>query len=262
MSAMGLTPPEPRYLQIAQRLRSAILAGEHAPGEALPGESVLSERYGVSRPVIRQALGLLQTEGLITVEHGRGTYVRQPRQLLHHGSARYDRSGRAPGQSAFEAEVGKVEPSTPTRRELTAVEEVPAPVEVASRLGLTEGDPVVVRRHVFWLGEDPVQLLLAYYTVDLARGTTLAEVKSTPSGVHAFLEDELGYRLTRAVEEVETRMPSPEETQLLRLLPGVPVLGVWRTRYAGERPLEAALQLFPGDRWRLGYDMPIGRRSG
>jgi DNA-binding GntR family transcriptional regulator len=56
-------------------------------------------------------------------------------------------------------------------------------------------------------------------------------------------------------------MPSPEETRLLRLLPGVPVLGVWRTRYAGERPVEAALQLFAADRWRLSYETPLGRRG-
>ncbi|HVS44062.1 MAG TPA: GntR family transcriptional regulator [Candidatus Dormibacteraeota bacterium] len=258
---MSVVEPEPKWRQIAHLLRSVIVAGEYGPGAALPGEAVLAERYGVKRPAIRQALALLQAEGLIYAEHGRGTFVRERRQLLHHGTARYDRTGRAPGQSAFEAEVGRVEPTAPTRRELTAVEEVPAPLEAATRLGLAEDEPVVVRRHVFWLGEDPVQLLLAYYPVNLARGTTLAEVKSTPSGVHAYLEDELGYRLTRAAEDVEARMPTPDETQLLRLLPGVPVLGVWRTRYAGERPLEAALQLFPGDRWRLGYETPIGRRG-
>jgi GntR family transcriptional regulator len=255
---VSVTPPEPRYSQIAGFLRAAIVGAEYGPGQALPGESVLAERWHVSRPVIRQALALLQAEGLIYAEHGRGTFVREKRQLLHHGGRRYDRSGRAPGQSAFEAEVANVEPTAVPRRELTSVEEVPAPLEAATRLGLPEEEPVVLRRHVFWLGEDPVQLLDAYYPVNVARGTILARRESTPSGVHAWLEDEGGYKLTWAVEDVEGRMPTPEETQLLRLLPGVPVLVVWRTRYAGSQPVEAARQLFAADRWRLSYDAPIG----
>ena len=62
-----LAPPVPRYSQIAQRLREAIVAGEHRPGTAIPSESQLADRYGVSRAVVRQAIALLTTEGLLTV---------------------------------------------------------------------------------------------------------------------------------------------------------------------------------------------------
>jgi GntR family transcriptional regulator, transcriptional repressor for pyruvate dehydrogenase complex len=69
--------------QIATRLEQAILGGEFAPGERLPSERVLSARLGVSRSVVREALGRLTSLGLVRSQHGSGTRVEapSPRQL-------------------------------------------------------------------------------------------------------------------------------------------------------------------------------------
>jgi len=56
----------PVYLQVADQLREAILAGDLSPGEALPTERELAESFGVSRPSVREALRALQAQGLIT----------------------------------------------------------------------------------------------------------------------------------------------------------------------------------------------------
>jgi DNA-binding FadR family transcriptional regulator len=55
----------PVYLQVAEQLREAILAGELAPGEELPTERELSQSFGVSRASVREALRALQAQGLI-----------------------------------------------------------------------------------------------------------------------------------------------------------------------------------------------------
>ncbi|GAA5073586.1 DNA-binding GntR family transcriptional regulator [Thermocatellispora tengchongensis] len=65
-----------RYRQIADDLRAQIEVGEIAPGAAVPSEAELRERYAASRNTVRQALAVLQGEGLIVAEHGRGRFVR------------------------------------------------------------------------------------------------------------------------------------------------------------------------------------------
>jgi GntR family transcriptional repressor for pyruvate dehydrogenase complex len=60
---------------VAQTLSAAIRNGSHALGEALPPEAVMAKSYGVSRPVMREAIARLQAEGLVQVKHGLGVYV-------------------------------------------------------------------------------------------------------------------------------------------------------------------------------------------
>lgn len=65
-----------RYQKIAATLREQIRRGELAPGAALPSEAELRRRFAASRNTVRQALTVLENEGLIVAEHGRGRFVR------------------------------------------------------------------------------------------------------------------------------------------------------------------------------------------
>lgn len=60
---------------VHDQLRRAILDGDVAPGDALPGERDLAARFGVNRHAVRQALGRLAQSGLVTVSHGGATRV-------------------------------------------------------------------------------------------------------------------------------------------------------------------------------------------
>ena len=73
---MGLESPRPQYRQLADLIRAAIDRGEYAPGSLLPSEDELARRYNVSRPTVNRAMSILRSEGLIRVERGRGTIVR------------------------------------------------------------------------------------------------------------------------------------------------------------------------------------------
>ena len=59
----------PAYLQVAGQLRAAIVAGDLAPGQALPTERELSSTFGVGRTTVREALRVLQAEGLVLAAH-------------------------------------------------------------------------------------------------------------------------------------------------------------------------------------------------
>lgn len=63
-----------KYYDLMEDLRKQIIVGEIKPGEKLPSENQLSAEYEVSRQTVRKALQILQNEGYIYAEHGRGTF--------------------------------------------------------------------------------------------------------------------------------------------------------------------------------------------
>lgn len=63
-----------KYVDLCEDLRGQILAGKIKPGDKLSSENELSAAYGVSRQTVRKALEILQGEGYIYAEHGRGTF--------------------------------------------------------------------------------------------------------------------------------------------------------------------------------------------
>jgi GntR family transcriptional repressor for pyruvate dehydrogenase complex len=75
---MNFKPIKPKKVstQIADQIRSSILAGEFAPGDKLPPERELAEMFGVSRPSVREALNVLASSGLVMSYQGGGTVVR------------------------------------------------------------------------------------------------------------------------------------------------------------------------------------------
>ncbi|WP_245642187.1 GntR family transcriptional regulator [Nonomuraea candida] len=66
-----------RYRLIAGWLRERIERREFAPGDLLPSEAALRRRFGASRNTVRRALALLEQEGLVAAEHGRGRFVQK-----------------------------------------------------------------------------------------------------------------------------------------------------------------------------------------
>ncbi len=72
--------PVPLYYQLQELLKRDIDARHWQPGEVLPSESELESRLGVSRTVIRKALDVLEADGQVIRQRGRGTIVAQPKQ--------------------------------------------------------------------------------------------------------------------------------------------------------------------------------------
>jgi GntR family transcriptional repressor for pyruvate dehydrogenase complex len=69
--AQGVSLLEP----IVARITEGILNGQYAVGERLPSEAQLQEEWGVSRSVVREAMKVLSSRGLVRIEQGRGTFV-------------------------------------------------------------------------------------------------------------------------------------------------------------------------------------------
>jgi GntR family transcriptional regulator len=218
-----------KYRLIADELRAAINSGTYGPGDRLPGENALMSRYGVARMTARQALAVLQNEGLMTTRKGAGVFVRDFRPIVREGIARLSRERWASGRGIWDADQDN--------RSLTVdrikVREKKATGYVADTFGLDDGDTVVIRDRRYLLDDRPVLLAVSSLPASIARGTPIAEKDAGPGGVYARLA-ELGLAPAHFREDLRARMPSDDEAATLSLNPGTPVITIARTAYTAD----------------------------
>ena len=72
---------KPKYFSLMEQLRSDIMSGAIRPGEKLPSENELSQKYSLSRHTVRKALGILEQDGYVEAFHGRGTCSENMRHI-------------------------------------------------------------------------------------------------------------------------------------------------------------------------------------
>ena len=240
------------FRQIADHLRGAIEKGHLAENEQIPSETMLVEHYGVARMTVRNAIGVLQAEGLVLAEHGRGVFVRLRPPVRRLASDRFARRNRELGKAAFIAEAEQAG-SQPEVDSIVIREERPSP-DISARLGTTR---IVLTRHRRYLLDGrPVETAISYIPLDIARGTPIADPNPGPGGIYARLE-EAGHTLDHFDEEIRARMPMPDEARALRLSPGVPVFHLVRTAYDTEgRAVEVCDTIMAADSYVLAYSLP------
>jgi GntR family transcriptional regulator len=221
---------------VAEALQRAISDKAYKPGDQLPSESELVAQFGASRPTVRRALRELQLRGLIRTRQGKGSFVRTPSPIAITLTAENYRRHQREGRRGFDAQVR--EQGHRPDQEIIEVATMPAPHEVAERLGIKEGAAVVIRRLRFMVDDEPVQLVRVYYDPELVAGSKLEQSVPIEDGVHAELR-RLGVQVTRFVEDFQgARLPDADEARLLQLPSGVPVTRNIRTAYAGDQPVE------------------------
>ncbi len=240
------------FRQIADQLRDAIEKGRLGENEQIPSETMLVEHYGVARMTVRHAIQVLQSEGLVLAEHGRGVFVRPRPPVRRLAADRFARRNREQGKAAFIAEAEQAG-SKPEVDSIVVRQERPSR-DVAGRFGSTR--KVLARHRRYLLDGQPVETAVSYIPMDIANGTRIAEPNPGPGGIYARLE-EAGHVLDHFDEEVRSRMPMPEEARALRLLPGVPVFHLIRTAYDTDgRAVEVCDTIMAADAYVLAYSLP------
>ncbi|MFJ2636445.1 GntR family transcriptional regulator [Streptomyces sp. NPDC087422] len=241
---------QPKYQRIADALRDAIQAGEYGPGDRLPGENDLMATYEVARMTARQALGVLQSEGVAESRKGAGVFVRSFRPLRRKGIQRLSRSQWGEGRSVWAADA---DDRILVVDQLTVTEEE-APPGVAAVLGMQSGEAVCVRSRRFVLDGKPILLAKSYLSAEMVAGSAITQEDTGPGGTYARLA-ELGYKPVHFREEIRSRMPSTDEAKRLSLTMGTPVILVVRTAFADEgRAVEINEMTLDSASYILEYD--------
>ncbi|MEW1719847.1 GntR family transcriptional regulator [Streptomyces sp. NPDC093109] len=222
-----------RYLEIAEALRTAILDGEYPVGALLPSESDLAARWSVSRGTVRQAVGLLASDGLIGSRQGARRVVL--RQELRHSFQQlhsFAQWGRAMGCEV----AGRI--ITRTARGATA--------EEAARLGTAPGSEVLYVVRLRLLDGEPVMVERTVYTEWVA-----PFVRALPDDVVSImnsLAEDAGVVAHYGEHLIDAVPAGSEDARLLQVRRGSPLLRQRHlTNTATGRPIE-----WTDDRYRAG----------
>ena len=243
-------PRRPKYQIIAEDLREAIVDRRaYAPGDRLPGEEALAAQYGVAAMTVRQAFGVLRSEGLVESRRGSGVYVQDFRPIRRHGIQRLSREQWGAGKSIWEADDDR-----PLTVDEVSVEEVEAPPHIAGALSLAPGETACRRSRRFVLDGRPVMLAASYLPYNLVAGSAITRPDTGPGGTYARL-GELGHAPAHFTEEIIGRMPSSEEAGRLSIPVGRPVLKVVRVAFDSEgAAVEVNDMVFDTASYVLSYD--------
>ena len=239
---MSVRPGKRLYEQVAAALHADIRKGRLGPGDRLPSERELVERFKVSIGTVRAALVQLKSEGLVTSHQGRGVFVTEQATLRRLSTD----ISEARGFYTMLDRMGK-EPATKTE-----VTRGPAAEEVADALGVPVGEEVVIRARILRTeGDPPTGQAISYFpswVVEAAPNLADPNV----SGLPVWLREAFGP--TYSEDLVDARMPTPEERERLEIPEGVPVLIIkGTTRDQQHRTLHFIDKVTPAGRMQYGY---------
>ncbi|MFG1954741.1 GntR family transcriptional regulator [Micromonospora sp. NPDC048830] len=247
----------PKYQRIADELRREIKDGLYGPGERLPPETALLERFrtsfpGLSLQTMRNAIGVLRGEGLVEARHGVGTFVAQNRRLQRRSRFRY---GRARNDRQLL--------TSHLRHEITEVGRITPPERIALLAALEPGTEMVVRRRTLFNRDTgkPQELGASYLPLSFAAGSYLEAREVVPKALFLCVEDLSGKRYAHARDHWQWRMPSTAEAEALRISASRGVLHlVHVARAADQTLLEVSESIWPADSIEIidEYDIPAG----
>ncbi|WP_280155920.1 phosphonate metabolism transcriptional regulator PhnF [Piscinibacter sp. XHJ-5] len=225
-----------RWEAIAAALRDDIVQGRFLPGQRLPNELLLAQRFRVNRHTLRQAMQALAREGHVQVRQGLGTFVRE--LVLDYALQRRTRL------SENLASVGER-----AQRELLAHEQQPAH-EWAAALRVSARSRIECVRTRATVRGRPVGLTTAAFPCPRLAG--IAETIARRGSVTAALAERGVADYTRARSAVSARLPSAAEADALARAASQPVLVVQYVNVDGAGvPVEAGITLFAADAVQL-----------
>jgi GntR family transcriptional regulator len=224
----------PLRQQLEEILEGLIASSE--PGDPLPSERALAERYGVARMTARQAIESLLAKGLVYRLQGSGTFVDEARLVQPERLTSFTEDmrarGMAPGARVLRREVA------------------PAPDMVASRMRVPVRSELVVIERLRTADGVPIALETAY--LPAARFPGLEQVNLAGSSLYALLQIGWGVEVKAADQWLAPALLTPGQAALLDVAIDQPAFRFQRLTYdeAGV-PIEFVVSLYRGDRYEV-----------
>jgi len=237
--------PFPFYVQVRKTLEAQIEQEHWNPGDQIPGEPELCRLFGVSRPVIRQALKEMELEGLIVRKKGLGTFISSPKivskSLVHSLSGFHEdmvEHGLKPVADVLEQEIR------------------PASKKIAQMLAVEEMTPVTKITRLRYVEDEPVAIVTSYLPYEICRNLINADL--THQSLYAYLETECGLSIASGWRRIDAVVAGEERAAILKIDPGAPLLQLESVSYSAEGiATEYFLALFRSD--KTSFEVEIDR---
>ena len=226
-------PVSTLYARIEETIATEIAKGEYRPGDQLPTEDELLQRFQVSRITVRRAIQNLVNRGLLEIRRGLGTFVLSPR---------------------IEAELTKltgfVEDMKSVGRKATArvisQSVIAASARVGERLQLANGTKVMQIKRVRLADNIPISFDETYLPLPLGKRIVRNDLRLHP--IFTLLEEEYGVPLIEADYELEAVIATKTVADALQVRVGSPIFQIERTSLTtGNQPVDYEVLSYRGD---------------
>jgi GntR family transcriptional regulator len=229
--------PIPYYYQIVEALRNAIEESAQKNEDesiALPSEPELSDLFSVNRGTIRHALQVLENEGFIRKEKGRGTFVRRMRlqmdlSYLQSTTEEIKRRGWRPKTKLIE--IRKIKPNE----------------RVSEILQLDDPDLVWEVLRIHSANNEPISVQRAMVPIKLMPDL---DSKNLEGSFYKIWKMDYQIIADRGEQTIRTRLPLDDEMDMLRIDKENPVFEITRVTYSQQDiPIEYLRSIWRGDRY-------------
>lgn len=231
----NLSSGAPLYKEVRRRILEALAQGEWRPGERLPNEADLAERFGVAVSTIRAGVRELTAAGVLVRRQGKGTFV-----------ARHDFERQ---QFRFSNVYSSDQKKVVTRRHITAMKRVPA--DAATRLLLwldgTGSADVHQVSAILKVGEEPVAVMELVLPVAKFPGLRQKELEQNSENLYSVYQRVFGITVVRMEERVFAKTATAALARKLNVQAGHPILCVERIAFSfNDIPVEIRRRLYEG----------------
>lgn len=207
----------PLYYQLASIIKRGIKANILKPGDQIPTEMEICEKFNISRSTVRRAIRNLEKEGLVYKKQGKGSFIAEPK-LRRNLSNVY----------SFTSDMKKqgLKPSS----EILEFKREEASIDLQKNLRLENSNTETFKIIRLRLANDqPLLIETTYIPVHLCPTISIEELKT--GSLYKFLDSEMGIKPHRALETYEPISIEPKEANLLKCLPGTNGYFVERIAY-------------------------------
>lgn len=207
---------QPLYDQLVDILTEKI-EQEYRPGDLMPSERELSERYGLSRTTVRLALQELERMGMVVRQHGRGTFVADRSAQTTNLSQQYSFTEQM-------RSMGRVPETT-----ILEFSEIDADKQLSERMGVRLGDRLFKLKRL--RSADGVPMMVEKSYLPVRKFLTLKRPLLDSMPLYEIVENVYHEKIRVAEEEFFASVARSSDAHLLDIAEGDPVLDLVRTTY-------------------------------
>lgn len=224
--------PIPLYFQLKEIINRSIDNKTYLPGDILPSENELSDKYKISRMTVKQALDSLASEGIVKRIKGKGTFVAEKKiEKNIHGLTGFSEDMILRGMKPSSEVIQNCQISAPQN-----VSEI-----------LSENKVNFVKR-VRSADSSPIGIEESYIPVSVIESISNEVLEES---IYNYLENVLDKKISYAKQSLEASIASADVAKLLGIKSGAPTLILNRTSFLEDgKPFEFTKTTFRGDRYK------------